>query len=158
MTERLALGAALIAVLVLTLLPFEYAFDQRLVLTWFESEQRRELRLGQHIYETNCAACHGINLEGQPNWQSPGADGLMPAPPHDESGHTWHHPTDLLFAITKYGVAQASNLEDYESAMPAYEGVLTDTEILAVLAYIKSTWPRELRARHDELNARSVRP
>lgn len=156
--QRVFLSAALTVALILALLLVEYAFDQPRVLSWFGTNQWAELQLGQNIYEANCAACHGVNLQGQPNWQSPGADGLMPAPPHDETGHTWHHPTDLLFAITKYGVAEASNLEGYQSAMPAYYGVLTDAEILAVLAYIKSTWPRELRARHDELNARTMRP
>lgn len=158
MIQRVFLSAAITLALILALFTVEYAFDQPRVLGWFSSSQRAELQLGQHIYEANCAACHGVNLQGQPNWQSPGADGLMPAPPHDETGHTWHHPTDLLFAITKFGVAEASNLQDYQSAMPAYDGVLSDEEILAVLAYIKSTWPRELRTRHDELNARSATP
>lgn len=155
MTQRTLLSAALIVALVLGLLLIEYAFNQRRVLSWFNGDQRAELQLGQHVYEANCAACHGVNLQGQPNWQSPGADGFMPAPPHDETGHTWHHPTDLLFAITKYGVAEASSLEGYESAMPAYGGILSDAEIIAVLAYIKSRWPHELRSRHDELNERA---
>lgn len=156
MIQRIALSAALTLLLILALLFAEYVFDQPRVLGWFRADQRAELQLGHQVYQANCAVCHGVNLEGQPNWQSPRPDGLMPAPPHDETGHTWHHTTDLLFAITKYGIAQASNLEGYQSAMPAYDGVLTDAEILAVLAYIKSTWPRELRARHDELDARSA--
>ena len=28
---------------------------------------------------------------------------MLPAPPHNETGHTWHHPDEMLFAITKYG-------------------------------------------------------
>jgi mono/diheme cytochrome c family protein len=110
---------------------------------------------GQRVYLAHCAACHGTRLEGQPNWRERAPDGRLPAPPHDESGHTWHHPDELLFRITKYGVAKAADLKDYASAMPAYEGVLSDEDIVAALSWIKRQWPAPVRARHDELN-RSV--
>ncbi len=106
---------------------------------------------GQEVYADNCAACHGANLAGQPNWRSPGADGRLQAPPHDETGHTWHHDGDTLFRLTKYGTAALIGDPDYESSMPVYEGVLTDDEIIAVLSYIKSTWPQDIRDRHDEM-------
>lgn len=109
---------------------------------------------GQTIYAENCASCHGANLEGQPDWRSPGADGRRPAPPHDETGHTWHHDGDTLFRLTKYGTGALIGDPDYESNMPIYEGVLTDDEIIAVLSYIKSTWPQEIRERHDEMENR----
>ena len=112
---------------------------------------------GQRIYAAQCAACHGARLEGQANWREPGPDGRLPAPPHDANGHTWHHPDELLFRITKFGVAKAANLKDYASAMPAYEGTLGDEEIVAVLSWIKSLWPADIRSRHDELN-RSAEP
>jgi len=94
--------------------------------------------LGEKVYQAQCASCHGAKLEGQPEWQSRGADGRLPAPPHDASGHTWHHPDETLFRITKFGVAKAANLTDYKSAMPIYDGVLSDEEIVAVLSWIKS--------------------
>jgi mono/diheme cytochrome c family protein len=109
--------------------------------------------LGEPLYEANCASCHGVDLKGEvADWRSPKPDGLMPAPPHDETGHTWHHPDQVLFDITKLGVVRAANLENYRSAMPAYEDILTDDEIIAILSYIKSTWPADVRERHDELN------
>lgn len=122
-------------------------------------DDARVLALGQKVYAAQCAACHGANLEGQPNWQVPGPDGRLPAPPHDATGHTWHHPDDLLFRSTKLGVAKAANLKDHASTMPAYEGVLSDEEIVAVLSWIKSRWPPQIRARHDRLNehARAAR-
>ena len=110
---------------------------------------------GRQVYAAHCAACHGPRLEGQPNWRQRGADGRLPAPPHDASGHTWHHPDDMLFRITKYGVAKAANLKDYDSAMPAYEGQLSDQEIVAVLSWIQSQWPAEIRARVDRINAQA---
>ena len=110
------------------------------------------LAQGQRVYVAHCAACHGARLEGQPNWRERGPDGRLPAPPHDASGHTWHHPDELLIRITKEGVAKAAQLKDYASAMPVYEGVLTDDEIVAVLSWIKSQWPADIRAKHDQIN------
>lgn len=106
---------------------------------------------GEAVYERECASCHGADLEGQPDWRSPGADGRMPAPPHDETGHTWHHPDEVLVALTKFGPAAYVG-GDYRSNMPAYDGVLEDDDILAVLSYIKSRWPPALQKRHDQLN------
>jgi len=68
------------------------------------------------------------------------------------SGHTWHHPDAILFALTKYGPAAIAKDPTYRTSMPIYEDVLSDADIIAVLSYIKSTWPAEIRARHDTLN------
>ena len=65
-------------------------------------------------------------------------------------GHTWHHPDEVLFGITKQGVA-AFAPSGYESNMPAFGGVLTDEEIWAVLAYLKSSWPPEIQVRQSAL-------
>ncbi|MEQ8585118.1 MAG: cytochrome c [Thalassobaculaceae bacterium] len=111
---------------------------------------------GRQVYADACASCHGAALEGQPNWQQRNAAGRLPAPPHDPSGHTWHHPDTVLFLLTKYGPAALMNDSGYLSDMPAYEGVLSDGEIVAVLSYIKSTWPRQIRARHDAINLRAA--
>ena len=54
---------------------------------------------GQEVYKTSCAACHGDRLQGQENWRQRDVDGLLPAPPHDASGHTWHHPDAVLSLI-----------------------------------------------------------
>ncbi len=108
---------------------------------------------GRTVYEQRCAACHGARLEGQPDWRVRDAAGLLPAPPHDASGHTWHHPDAVLFDITKYGVAKAANLKDYQSAMPAFEGTLTDAQIVAVLSWIKAQWPEEIRKQQEAVNA-----
>ena len=35
--------------------------------------------------------------------------------------------------------------QDYESDMPAFEGILTEEQIGDVLSYIKSTWPERER-------------
>jgi len=113
--------------------------------------------LGQQIYSVHCAQCHGTELQGQPDWQTRGPDGLLPAPPHDATGHTWHHPDELLFRLTKYGIARTLDMPEYRSGMPAYEAVLSDEEIVAVLSWIKSRWPVSIRERHDQINTQSRR-
>ncbi len=118
-------------------------------------DDRAVVALGSEVYKTQCASCHGAQLEGQPNWQRRRADGLLPAPPHDATGHTWHHPDGMLFALTKYGPGPATGNPSYRSDMPAYEDILGDHEIIAVLSYIKSRWPAPVRARHDDINRRA---
>ena len=110
------------------------------------------IALGKDIYADNCASCHGEKLEGAPDWKRPDEDGYLPAPPHDESGHTWHHSDDVLFGITKLGVAKFAGLKDHKSNMPAYEGILGDEEIIAVLSFIKSTWSDRIKQIHDQRN------
>lgn len=107
--------------------------------------------LGEALYAEHCASCHGTSLQGQPNWQQRLANGRLPAPPHDASGHTWHHPPEQLFELTKRGPAALVG-GGYESDMPAYAGVLSDAEIWAVLSYLKSRWPEDIRRRHDRLS------
>ncbi len=109
---------------------------------------------GKAVYAAQCASCHGERLEGQPDWRSRKPDGRLPAPPHDATGHTWHHPDADLFKITRQGVTPFAP-PGYQSDMPAFGGVLDDGEIWAVLAYIKSTWPEDIRRRHADLNERA---
>lgn len=110
---------------------------------------------GAGIYTQNCASCHGADLEGEPDWRTANPDGTLRAPPHDATGHTWHHADDLLFRITKLGTAKAAGLTDYNSNMPGFEGVLSDEEIIAVLSWIKAQWPVAVRERHDMMNERA---
>ena len=99
---------------------------------------------GEAIHERHCASCHGQRLEGQANWKVRLPNGRMPAPPHDTTGHTWHHPDDVLFGITKFGVTPPYGPPGYQSDMPAFDTKLSDAEIWAVLAYIKSRWPKNI--------------
>lgn len=110
-----------------------------------------QIALGRQVYAANCASCHGAKLEGQPDWKRRLANGRMPAPPHDATGHTWHHADRQIFTITKRGVSAV--VPGYESDMPAFEGTLSDAEIAAVLAYIKSNWPERQRGFQAEVTA-----
>lgn len=106
---------------------------------------------GKALYVEHCASCHGANLEGQPNWRIRMPNGRLPAPPHDASGHTWHHPDDLLFGIVKFGVVPPYAPENYQSDMPAFKDKLSDAQIKSILEYIKSTWPKEILAEQQQI-------
>lgn len=111
-----------------------------------------KVALGAKVYARACALCHGARLEGQPDWRKRLGNGRLPAPPHDASGHTWHHPDRVLFAITRNGLVPPYAPAGYESDMPAFGGSLSDDEIWATLAYIKKQWPEEvLSARAERL-------
>ncbi len=89
---------------------------------------------GAELYAASCAACHGANLEGEADWRVANDDGSFKAPPHDSSGHTWHHGDLTLLQIITEGGGFA------ESRMPAFSETLTDAEILKILEFIKSQW------------------
>ncbi|MGY9004831.1 MAG: c-type cytochrome [Alphaproteobacteria bacterium] len=99
---------------------------------------------GRKVYMKECASCHGKSGKGQANWQQRQPDGLLPAPPHDETGHTWHHPDGLLFRLVKNGVGALVS-PNYVSSMIPYKDRLSDRDIAASIAYIKSRWPKRIR-------------
>ena len=111
--------------------------------------------LALRVEASGAAACHGGQLEGQANWRQRGSDGVLPAPPHDASGHTWHHDNRLLFDYTKLGgkaLMQAQGISGFKSGMPGLGDELGDDEIWDVLAYIRSTWPKRIRELQAERN------
>jgi len=108
------------------------------------------------VYAQHCASCHGAKLEGQPDRRRKLPNGRFPAPPHDDSGHTWHHPDEALLGITKHGLVPPYAPKDYENDMPAFADKLSDDEIRSVLAYIKSHWSRKVvEARAEMLRHRA---
>lgn len=112
-----------------------------------------QVAVGERLYAAQCASCHGDRLQGQANWQTRKPDGKLPAPPHDVTGHTWHHGDQQLFQLTKNGLKHMARL-GYVSDMPAYDGVLSDSQIWAVLAFIKKSWPADVRERQARIGQR----
>jgi len=90
------------------------------------------------------------------DWRQRDAEGYLPAPPHDETGHTWYHRDDLLFEITKYGASVVIGDKDYNTLIPVYAGLIPDSDIVAVLSYIKSRWPEEERQYQEALNGNDL--
>lgn len=106
---------------------------------------------GPALYVANCASCHGQTLEGQPYWMRRHPNGRLPAPPHDETGHSRHHSDRRPLTIVRDGLAPIA--PGYESDIPAFAGVLTVAQITEILGYIKSTWPERARAYQDARTA-----
>ena len=101
-----------------------------------------QVEAGRQVYAENCAACHGADGEGAnpDNPREPGPNGLYGAPPHNDTGHTWHHSDPLLTAVIRNG----STTPGFET-MPAFGDKLSDDEIAAVIAFIKTLWTDEQR-------------
>ena len=82
---------------------------------------------GKHLYNQYCASCHGANLAGVPNWKVSQPDGSLLPPPHDSSGHTWHHPDPILIEITTNG----GDPTLFNTKMPGYG----DLEVLVPMGF-----------------------
>ncbi len=97
---------------------------------------------GLEIFVANCAACHGVDAAGQPDWHIAKADGTLPPPPLNGDGHTWHHGDGLLYRIVSQGgqMFEDPRFPDFKSAMPAFGERLSHEELVEVLTYIKSLW------------------
>lgn len=94
-----------------------------------------KIKHGEILYRQHCAQCHGVDLKGALTWKVPLADGSYPPPPHDDTGHTWHHPDEQLLNIIANGGDPA-----YNSKMPAFKDKLTEDEMIAILEFFKSKW------------------
>jgi mono/diheme cytochrome c family protein len=92
-----------------------------------------QIAVGKRVYEQQCTTCHGLNGQGQfPDAPyKPDKSGRIGAPPHDSTGHTWHHPDAALLGIIKNGLVIEGFLP-----MPGFGDKLTDNEIQAVLVYL----------------------
>jgi mono/diheme cytochrome c family protein len=125
--------------------------DRALASAGADPDDPDQVALGGQVYATYCASCHGANLEGQPGWKRRLDDGGYPAPPHDETGHTWHHADEMLFEYTKRGGSAVIG-GNFKSNMPGFGEQITEREIWAVIAFIKSRWPADVRRRQTERN------
>jgi mono/diheme cytochrome c family protein len=105
-----------------------------------DAGNRALVMLGKQLYAGHCAGCHGRNLQGQPLWQLTDVYAGRRAPALDESGSVWQHSDQDLLEITKQGRSAGQ-----PGAMPTFENVLNDSQILAIVAFIKARWPIALR-------------
>jgi mono/diheme cytochrome c family protein len=107
------------------------------------------VRAGAALYQQHCASCHKADLSGEPGWMIPNDDGTYRPPPHDSTGHTWHHTDQLLLEIVRDGSS------DPIAIMPTFAGILTDQEVLDILEFFRSRWGGEERAFQWETTWRS---
>ena len=96
--------------------------------------------VGERLYQQHCASCHGQDLTGATNWRTPNADGSYPPPPHDASGHTWHHSDDTLIDLIRHG-------SDFpQTRMPAFGDRLSENEVASILEFLKASWGEQERS------------
>jgi len=107
---------------------------------------------GREIYAVHCAGCHGAGGEGQAGWENATQDAPL-APPHNGTGHTWEHPDGALFDLTKTGLSTVACRTLNSEAMPQFDDILDDDQIVAVLSYIKTLWPEHIRQQNVAINA-----
>jgi len=116
-----------------------------------DAENAETVQEGKRLYASHCAGCHGRKLQGQLLWQVRDEFAGRRAPAHDQTGHTWQHSDEDLFVMTKFGRFPTTPAT-VKSYMPAYAQNLSDDRILAIVAYIKATWPIGLRVSQALLN------
>ena len=108
-----------------------------------------QIQLGSQLYATNCASCHGEQLQGNPKWNiTTDEDGDNLPPPLNGTGHTWHHSPEQLFNIIKYGLKIYN--EGYKGKMQGNPD-LSDEDVWSILAYIKNVWPESIRQKYDSM-------
>ncbi len=95
-----------------------------------------QLAMGEQVFTTHCAKCHGERAQGAANWRKADADGNYPPPPLDGSGHAWHHSREVLKGMIRDGSPQG------EGNMPAWKGRLSEEQIDAAIAWFQSIWPK----------------
>ena len=114
-----------------------------LVATPSLSEQQEDLAQllarGAKVYATSCQPCHGDR-------QGKGSVGR--AHPHNEIGHTWHHPDAQL----KDWILHGKPGPGY-SVMPGFT-YLGKGDLEAVLVFIKTWWTAEQRKMQADISRR----
>ena len=132
----LSLVSAVLSLVLLGL--YQPASGPRTVISRANADDPQQVSAGRDLYAAQCAACHGKELQGEFAWRIPSTDGRIKAPPLGPMGHTYEHSDEALQAM----IANGAGVSEF---MPRFAGRLSETEIWAVLAYVKSTWPLALR-------------
>ena len=108
-----------------------------------------QVALGHSLYDQHCAFCHGPDLAGKPGWDGDYPKGGRPPLPLDGSGPIARLGDRDLFDIAKFG-GQPFSPPTYKNDMPDFEGRLADADLWAIIAFMKSRWPDEVREQQRE--------
>jgi mono/diheme cytochrome c family protein len=104
-----------------------------------------DLLQGHILYTAWCAGCHGAKGEGQfpgaPLEPSP-ITNRIGAPPHDTTGHSWHHSDDLL---VRYVIEGGFTDPAAFYPMPGFGWRLSVADARQIVGYIKTLWTDEQR-------------
>jgi mono/diheme cytochrome c family protein len=110
-----------------------------------------DLTRAAKLYTVDCAGCHGDKMQGQPDWRHLNAQGRLPAPPLDGTGHAWRHSNAELLHIMRFSVRDQAG-PDYKTDMPGFDGKLSDDDLDGLVAFIRTSWPAGVQAAQSFLN------
>ena len=102
-----------------------------LISRWYTPEQ---VTIGQPLYATYCAGCHGEKGEGAPNSDAPLPNGSYPPQPLNGSGHSWHHSLSDLEKTIELGGSHPG------ATMPGFAKALNHEQRMAVIAAFQNLW------------------
>lgn len=92
------------------------------------------LRLGERLYETHCLDCHGANGEGQHPAYPPLTDNLTVIAPT---------AVNVIRAVLNGGYAPGTAGNPQPYGMPPFRQILSDTDVAAVVTYIRGSWSNQ---------------
>jgi nitrite reductase (NO-forming) len=92
---------------------------------------------GAAVFASNCSSCHGADGQGVPN----------AFPPLAKNGYVTGDPKKVIHTVVN-GLSGAItvNGKTYSGGMPPFKGTLTNTQIAAVITYIRSSWGNKASA------------
>jgi cytochrome c6 len=79
--------------------------------------QGADINKGRTLFTSHCAGCHG-----------PNGMGLLPGTPNFRQGQVLMRPDSMLVESIRAG----------RNAMPAFRGMLTDAQLLDVVAFLRT--------------------
>jgi cytochrome c6 len=88
-----------------------------MLLTTSGTSNAADTNKGQQLFAANCAICHGQSGRS-----------VMPGAPNFDRGEGLMRPDFTLLASIRAG----------KNAMPAYQGLLADRDILDVIAFLRT--------------------
>lgn len=101
---------------------------------------------GARLYAANCQSCHGDAIGGT----------IEDYPPrHNANGHTWHHADCVLVQLTLDGMPPSPDVPPDAPRMQAFRDTLTEGDVTAILAYVKTWWTDKQRAYQADVTRQS---
>jgi mono/diheme cytochrome c family protein len=122
------------------------AGDLRAQATASDADAPVSARRGRHVYqEIGCVTCHSLDGSDQ---MGPSFQGLYGAERPLQSGETVVADSAYLRRSILHPTRQV--VEGYQANMPSYQGVLSDSEIASLVAFIRSIEPAPAQASRSE--------
>ena len=105
---------------------------------------------GVRLYQELCAACHGPEAQGHPDWSNPK---VVAAPPLNGTGNAWKRSKQEMIAIIKKGANRHGT-----AVMPGWSGRLSESDIDDIINWYQALWPPDVYDRWREATVQSALP